>query len=329
MTKGGTAMRAVLYKPVQARLFIMCLLCFFLLPVLAGCGDSAKEGANAIKGEHRTTQTDFPVPSADGDVTKEEKNVKIDASHTDEGYIMISYSGDADAARVQITDPSDTVYSYALTVGDMATFPLSGGSGSYKIDVLEHAYDDMYALACSWTTDVRISDEFKPFLYPNLYCWYTKDSKAVQYGIQLSDESSNDLDYVEKVYNYVTTSIIYDTKLAENVMLLTPFTADATDEKTQNFVKKYKEKFGETPNQFAADTYDCVYALYEACKAKGVKASDKAADICEALTAHFTDSSFKFDGLTGTGMTWKNTGEVSKSPKGMVIKKGAYEGMDK
>lgn len=121
----------------------------------------------------------------------------------------------------------------------------------------------------------------------------------------------------------------FDTKLAENVMLLTPFTADATDEKTQNFVKKYKEKFGETPNQFAADTYDCVYALYEACKAKGVKASDKAADICEALTAQFTDSSFKFDGLTGTGMTWKNTGEVSKSPKGMVIKDGAYVGMDK
>ena len=121
----------------------------------------------------------------------------------------------------------------------------------------------------------------------------------------------------------------FDTKLAENVMLLTPFTADATDEKTQNFVKKYKEKFGETPNQFAADTYDCVYALYEACKAKGVKASDKAADICEALTAQFTDSSFKFDGLTGTGMTWKTTGEVSKSPKGMVIKNGAYVGMDK
>ena len=121
----------------------------------------------------------------------------------------------------------------------------------------------------------------------------------------------------------------FDTKLAENVMLLTPFTADATDEKTQNFVKKYKEKFGETPNQFAADTYDCIYALYEACKAKGVKASDKVADICEALTAQFTDSSFKFDGLTGTGMTWKTTGEVSKSPKGMVIKNGAYEGMDK
>ena len=69
----------------------------------------------------------------------------------------------------------------------------------------------------------------------------------------------------------------FDTKLAEDVMLLTPFTADATDEKTQSFVKKYKDKFAETPNQFAADAYDCIYALYDACKAKGVKASDKAA----------------------------------------------------
>ncbi len=121
----------------------------------------------------------------------------------------------------------------------------------------------------------------------------------------------------------------FDTKLAEDVMLLTPFTADAADEKTQNFVKKYKEKFGDTPNQFAADAYDCIYALYEACKAKNITSDSKTADICAALTEQFTDSSFKFDGLTGTGMTWAKSGEVSKSPKGMVIKDGKYVGMDK
>lgn len=121
----------------------------------------------------------------------------------------------------------------------------------------------------------------------------------------------------------------FDTKLAEDVMLLTPFTADAADEKTQNFVKKYKEKFGDTPNQFAADTYDCIYALYEACKAKNITSDSKTADICAALTEQFTDSSFKFDGLIGTGMTWAKSGEVSKSPKGMVIKDGKYVGMDK
>ena len=121
----------------------------------------------------------------------------------------------------------------------------------------------------------------------------------------------------------------FDTKLAEDVMLLTPFTADATDEKTQNFVKKYQEKYGDVPNQFAADVYDCVYALYDACKAKNITAETKREDICSALIAQFTDSSFKVDGLTGSGMAWAASGEISKDPKGMVIKDGKYVGMDK
>ena len=35
----------------------------------------------------------------------------------------------------------------------------------------------------------------------------------------------------------------FDASLAEGVMLLTPFNADAEDEKTQAFVKTYQEKF--------------------------------------------------------------------------------------
>ncbi|MGI5978027.1 MAG: ABC transporter substrate-binding protein [Oscillospiraceae bacterium] len=119
----------------------------------------------------------------------------------------------------------------------------------------------------------------------------------------------------------------FDTSLAEGVMLLTPFNADATDEKTVNFVKKYKELYNETPNQFAADGYDCVYALYNACKAAGITSDMDAATITDKLIATFTDAGFQFDGLTGTGVTWDKTGAVSKSPKGMVIQNGAYVGM--
>ena len=42
-----------------------------------------------------------------------------------------------------------------------------------------------------------------------------------------------------------------------------------------------------------------------------------------------TSSDFSYSGLTGQDMTWKDTGEVSKEPKGMVIRDGAYVGMDK
>lgn len=119
----------------------------------------------------------------------------------------------------------------------------------------------------------------------------------------------------------------FDKSLAEGVMLLTPFTADAEDELTKKFVTKYKEKYNETPNQFAADAYDCIYAIYEACKAEGITADMSASDICDKLISRFTSSEFTVDGLTGTGMTWKDTGEVSKAPKGMVIKDGVYVGM--
>ncbi len=120
----------------------------------------------------------------------------------------------------------------------------------------------------------------------------------------------------------------FDTSLAEGVMLLTPFNADATDEKTANFVNKYREQFGETPNQFAADAYDCIYAYKQALETAGCTPDMTAEELCEAMMATFP--TITFEGLTGDGegITWQQTGEVSKSPKGMVIENGAYVGME-
>ena len=116
----------------------------------------------------------------------------------------------------------------------------------------------------------------------------------------------------------------FDTSLAEGVMLLTPFNADAEDEKTQNFVQKYQELYGDVPNQFAADAYDCVYAYYQALTNAGATPDMSAEELCDLMIEQF--STMTFDGLTGEGMTWAN-GQVSKSPKGMVIQNGAYVGM--
>ena len=118
----------------------------------------------------------------------------------------------------------------------------------------------------------------------------------------------------------------FDTSLAEGVMLLTPFNADSSDERTQAFVQKYQEQYGEVPNQFAADAYDCVYAYKQALEAAGATTDMDAATLCDLMIQQFT--SMTFDGLTGTGMTWDTNGRVSKDPKGMVIKDGAYAGLD-
>ncbi|MDD6663690.1 MAG: ABC transporter substrate-binding protein [Bulleidia sp.] len=114
----------------------------------------------------------------------------------------------------------------------------------------------------------------------------------------------------------------FDTTLAEGLYMLTPFAADATDDATVDFVTKYKDAYGETPNQFAADAYDAVMAIAQALEKAGVSATDAQADITAALKTQF--ASMTFDGLTGTNVTWNENGEVSKAPKAIVIQGGAY-----
>jgi len=116
----------------------------------------------------------------------------------------------------------------------------------------------------------------------------------------------------------------FDKSLAEGLLLMTPFNASATDERTKTFVEAYQSAHGILPNQFAADGYDCMYAIYEACcKIEGLADMDHEA-LCDALTALFTGGEFSVDGLTGSNMTWQTTGEISKAPVVVKVEGGVY-----
>ena len=182
---------------------------------------------------------------------------------------------------------------------------------------------------------------------------FTDDSQN-DFSVQLTDAKNNGADLIFLPIYYTPASLIFqqaktmdyspkyfgvdgmdgiltlegfDATLAEGVMLLTPFNADATDSLTTNFVAKYQAAYGEIPNQFAADGYDCIYAILAAIEKDGSITGDmNAQDICEKLVAVFT--SFSFDGVTGDNMTWSKEGQVNKAPKGMEIRDGAYVGMD-
>jgi len=115
----------------------------------------------------------------------------------------------------------------------------------------------------------------------------------------------------------------FDTALAEGVMLMTPFNPWSTDENVASFVEKYQAAYNEVPNQFAADGYDAIYALYDAFKAAGLTPDQANEEICDAMIGQFTGG-FSYDGLTGTGMTWNEKGEVNKTPVICVIEGGIY-----
>ena len=114
----------------------------------------------------------------------------------------------------------------------------------------------------------------------------------------------------------------FDTKLAEGLMLLTPFAADAKDDLTVNFVKNYKEKYKDTPIQFAADAYDAVYAIKAAVEKANLTPDQSVSELGDAMEKAMTEISL--DGLTGSGMKWDASGDVDKEPKAVIIKDGAY-----
>ena len=114
----------------------------------------------------------------------------------------------------------------------------------------------------------------------------------------------------------------FDTSLAEGVMLLTPFAADAQDDLTKKFVSAYETAYNDTPNQFAADAYDAVYAIKAAAEKGDVAPSESVSGICDKMKAAMQE--ITVDGLTGEGMNWAADGTVNKAPKAMEIKNGAY-----
>ena len=150
--------------------------------------------------------------------------------------------------------------------------------------------------------------------------YYTEAAQILSYA--------NKIGYAPKFFGCdgmdgILTVEGFDTSLAEGLVLMTPFDANASDEATQSFVAKFKEKMdGLVPNQFAADGYDVIYALYNAMTAAGITGSESASEICTALEAQF--ATMTVDGLTGTGMHWDENGMISKAPAAVVIENGVY-----
>ena len=97
------------------------------------------------------------------------------------------------------------------------------------------------------------------------------------------------------------------------------------DENFPGLRNKYQEKYGEIPNQFAADAYDAIYAIKAAAEKAGLTPDMSVSDMCDAMKVAMTE--ITIDGLTGNGITWTSEGEPSKEPKAMVIKDGAYTSM--
>lgn len=150
------------------------------------------------------------VPTADGTAETHNDVASIDFSNASQGYVMANYTGTCTKIKLRITGPDEIVYTYDLHPGDYETFPFSSGNGKYDVTIYENISGTSYATCLHEQVNVKLDDEFKPFLYPNQYVDFTADSATVAKGAELAASATDDLGVVTEVYNYMTSEITYD-----------------------------------------------------------------------------------------------------------------------
>ena len=287
-----------------------------------------------------------------GTVTSTPCQAVVEETHNDNMF-QLTPSGSAvesikydNAFRVCFSDPNQGIAS-AQYIGEnklaekVAVIYNSSdvySTGIYEKFAAEAANQPFEIVAAEAFTDDRKSD-FKTQLTK------AKDSGAdmVFLPIYYSEASlilqqAKDMSYAPKFFGCDGMDGIldienFDVSLAEGLMLLTPFAADATDDATVEFVKAYTEKYGDTPIQFAADAYDAMFIIKAAAEKANINAGMSTSEMCDALKTAMTE--ITVDGLTGAGMTWSADGEPTKAPKAVKIvvtevdgvKTGSYAAM--
>ena len=302
--------------------------------------DEADSGDKAINAYN--TLLDWGMQVMIGTVTSG-SGITVSAQAAEDRMFMLTPSG----SSVDMIDGKDNVFQVCFTdpnqgVGS-ADYMAENFAGA-KVAVI-YRNDDAYSQGIRDTFVKEAEAKGVEVVYEGTF---TNDT-ATDFSVQLTDAQAAGADMLFLPIYYQPASVIlsqanqmgyaptvfgvdgmdgiltlenFDTSLAEGVMLLTPFSADADDARTQAFVAEYQNRYGEIPNQFAADGYDAVYIVKAALEAAGCTPDMSFEDICEALVAVMP--TITVDGITGQGMTWSASGEVSKAPMAVVIRDGAY-----
>lgn len=196
--------------------------------VLGGCSSSGSHDPEDSPGKDSQVSTAHTsagtrdntpavlTPSADGAKTFTSDDAVVDISHTDEGYIMACYTGSNTKPKLQLTGSDGVTYTYDLH-SDYDTFPLTSGDGSYQVGVYKNVSGTQYATVLAETFSASISDALSPYLYPNQYVNFTKDSLPVARAEELAASADTDIDVISAVYNDIIDTFTYDYSKASSV----------------------------------------------------------------------------------------------------------------
>lgn len=193
------------------RVIKICLImaCLILIFPIGGC---------AKKKDDNVRKPGVLTPKAPGKEVLDHGEAVVDISNVSQGYVALKYTGNAKKISVEVIGKNNKVYKYFVNKANKPTyFPLTCGNGTYQISVYENIQGDEYSVLMMDSFDVKLKNKFLPFLYPNQYVEFSKDTKAVKEAKKLVKGTKDDLSIVKSVYHYVVKNIKYDNEKAKNV----------------------------------------------------------------------------------------------------------------
>jgi len=304
--------------------------------------DDVADGETALNAYNKMIDDGMQVSA--GTVTSGAGQAVAPQSYKDQMFALTP-----SASSPAVTDGNDNVFQVCFSDPDQGVGPATYIKSTVKAEKVAVIYrnDDAYSQGIRDSFVAQAAIEGLNIVYEGTF---TKDT-ATDFSVQITAAKAAGADTLFLPIYYQPAALIlaeadkqgyeptivgvdgmdgilaldnFDTSLAEGVILLTPFSADAEDEMTKNFVAKYTDLTGEIPNQFAADGYDVVYILHKMLTDTGCTADMSYDEICAALKAEILKLSYT--GVTGSDMTWTADGKVSKLPVAVKIENGKYVG---
>ena len=212
---------------------IKCLTLALLL-CLSGCGSpggetrgptgGSPEGSSTVHAAAEGQKTHYEIPefaeaSFHADKATGDDNAKIDLSAVSSGYVGVSAKADV-RLKFQVIkkDKDEETYTYNLANdGTPSIFPVQSGDGVYTFRVMLNTVDTNYTVMYTTDQEVKLEDEFQPFLRPSDYVNYSKESDCVKKAQELAENSEDAVAFVAAVFECICDTVTYDKEKAVQV----------------------------------------------------------------------------------------------------------------
>ncbi len=207
---------------------IACALLLAAVLSLPSCGgETAAQGYTApeaaVSEEERqeylrSSLEAMAMPPTDAGASASNDYISIDTSGAAKGCFSVDCSAvGSRKLKLGVTKDGETNYYNLFESDEPVYFPLQLGDGYYTITVYEHIEGARYSPELTAEVSVRLEDEFSPFLLPSQQVNYSPSSEAVSFSFELTLGAEGDLAKVERIFDYLVSTIKYDNAKARAV----------------------------------------------------------------------------------------------------------------